>query len=127
MNLYNYLNTVNRLWNNSDGYAVSKFLSLNGNHVGNTNLHLENAVVRQIEPPLDEVIYSHLKVLYYLHLSRKYIKLQFSKDPRNICLNLSRVSSNKISSTYSTRLFRSLQTSVDMCSSRCENAASLER
>lgn len=74
MNLYQYLNAVWRLWNNFDGSGVSKFISLSGNHTKNRNLQLENpesSIERVMEPPLDEVISCHLKVLFYLHESRK--------------------------------------------------------
>ena len=78
MNLIHYLNTVSRLWNTGDGSAVSKFLSLNGNHVPNRNLHVEDAenlIIRQVRPPLDEVVNTHLKVLYYIHDTRKLLNL----------------------------------------------------
>lgn len=74
MNLYSYLSTVNRLWNNEDGSGVARFIALNGNHAANPNLHIENpdsAVARGIPAPLDEVISCHLKVLFYLHDNRK--------------------------------------------------------
>ncbi|CRK98791.1 CLUMA_CG012121, isoform A [Clunio marinus] len=70
MNLYNYLSTVNRLWNNEDGNGVSRFITINGNHSTNVNLHVENpdaAVERTIPTPLDEIISCHIKVLFYLH------------------------------------------------------------
>jgi hypothetical protein len=76
MNLYQYLNAVWRLWNNYDGSGVAKFISLTGNHTTNRNLHLdnpENAIERVMEPPLDEVLNSHLKVLFCLHDNRKLI------------------------------------------------------
>lgn len=74
MNLYNYLSTVNRLWNNEDGTGVSRFITLSGNHASNPNLHIENpdtAVERALVSPLDEVVSSHLKVLFYLYENRK--------------------------------------------------------
>lgn len=77
MSLYQYLNAVWRLWNNYDGSGVSKFISLSGNHTTNRNLHLEspeNAIERIIEPPLDEVLNSHIKVLFYLHDNRKLLR-----------------------------------------------------
>lgn len=79
VNLYQYLNAVWRLWSSYDGSGVSKFISLSGNHTTNRNLHSdspENAIERIIEPPLDEVINSHLKVLYYLHDNRKLYDLK---------------------------------------------------
>jgi len=74
MNLYAYLTALNRLWNNDDGGGVSRFLSIYGNHSSNPNLHIENpdsAVERQIGAPLDEVVATHLRVLFYLHDNRK--------------------------------------------------------
>ena len=74
MNFFNYLTTINRLWNNCDGHAVSRFLSLDGNHISIPNLHIENpegVVERHIDSPLDEVIICHIKVLFYLNENRK--------------------------------------------------------
>lgn len=75
MNLYTYLSTVSRLWNNGDGNGVSRFLTLQGNHVANQNLHVEDPepiVRRSIEDPLDEVVTAHIRVLYHLYDDRKY-------------------------------------------------------
>lgn len=75
MNLHQYLNAVGRLWNNYDGSAVSKFISLSGHHTKNRSLHIENpenSIERVMEPPLDEVISCHLKVLFYLNETRKF-------------------------------------------------------
>jgi nuclear mRNA export protein PCID2/THP1 len=74
MNLYSYLSTINRLWNNEDGFGVARFITLGGNHAKNPNLHTdkpEDPVSRTIASPLDEVISFHLKVLYNLHSDRK--------------------------------------------------------
>lgn len=75
MNLFNYLNTLDRLYSNCDGHAVSRFLSLDGNHILNPNLnrieHPEASVERQIGSPLDEVIIAHIKVLFHLNENRK--------------------------------------------------------
>lgn len=74
MNLYSYLSTVNRLWGNEDGLAIARFLSISGNHAANPNLHVENpenAVVRSLPSPLDEVVSAHIKVLFYMHDIRK--------------------------------------------------------
>ena len=76
MNLYNYLQTIHRLWNNCDGSGVARFLTLSGKHISNQNLHIEhpeNAVERQIDSPMEEVISSHIKVLYYLHQNREFL------------------------------------------------------
>jgi nuclear mRNA export protein PCID2/THP1 len=70
INLYQYLNVLGRLWKNCDGNGVSKLLDLNDSHATNKNLFLENAemmIERQMDPPLDEVISAHLKVLFYLN------------------------------------------------------------
>lgn len=78
MNLYNYLQTIQRLWNNGDGSGVARFLTLSGKHISHQNLHIEhpeNAVERQIESPLEEVVSSHIKVLYYLHQNREFFNL----------------------------------------------------
>jgi nuclear mRNA export protein PCID2/THP1 len=75
MNLYNYLSTINRLWNNEDGVGVARFITLSGNHAKNPNLHTDKPdepVSRAIEPPLDEVVSFHLKVLYNLHSEREF-------------------------------------------------------
>lgn len=74
MNLYQYLNTIKRLWDNNDGEALSKFISLSGNHAENRNLLIENPelmIERELRPPLDEVVNFHLKALYYKHEARK--------------------------------------------------------
>lgn len=75
MNFYNYLSTVNRLWNNDDGMGVARFITLSGNHASNPNLFVENpesGVARAIASPLDEVVVYHIKVLFYLHDNRKH-------------------------------------------------------
>ena len=104
VNLYQYLNAVWRLWNNFDGSGVSKFLSLNGNHIKNRNLQLENpesSIERVMEPPLAEVISCHLKVLFYLNESRKLILSHLFKFIDFI-------------SNFSSKSNRSVQTSNDM-------------
>lgn len=81
MNLIQYLSTIGRLWNSYDGYSVSRFISLSGSHISNRNLHVEDAenlVSRYIKSPLDDVINAHLRVLYYMHESRKFNKLNFN-------------------------------------------------
>lgn len=78
MNLYSFLSTLNRLWNNEDGTGVAKFLTINGKHSSNPNLHVENpesAVERNIPSPLDEVVSAHIKVLFYLHDIRNKSKV----------------------------------------------------
>lgn len=74
MNLHNYLTTVSRFWNNYDGGGVAKLISINGNHVNNTNLQVEypeNAIERVLGAPIDEVVCYHIKVLFYLSCERK--------------------------------------------------------
>ena len=77
MNLFNYLSTINRLWNNEDG-SVAKFVSINGNHAKNPNLWVNNpqeGVSRVIQSPiLAEVLVNHLKVISYLNCDRKSFK-----------------------------------------------------
>lgn len=74
--LNNYLSGVQRAWAVQDGDTVASFLSLKDKHIMNRNLYLEtpeDAVERQIDAPLDEIISAHLKVLYYLGLDRKLL------------------------------------------------------
>jgi hypothetical protein len=76
MNLFQYLSTVARLWNNGDGPTIARFISLSGNHVTNKSLHVENSesvVERHLESPIDEVVNTHLKTLYYMHEARKHL------------------------------------------------------
>lgn len=84
MNLYTYLSTVNRLWNNEDGSSVARFITLGGNHTANPNLHIEHpdsATEKALASPLDEVICCHIKVLFYLHdNNRKSCKMNFTKS-----------------------------------------------
>lgn len=74
MNLYRYLDSVQCVWNAGEGHAVARLLSLSDHHVNNPTLHVEypeTAVDRRLEPPLDEVVSCHLKVLFYLTKERK--------------------------------------------------------
>lgn len=70
MNLFHYLNSVQRVWNAGEGVAVARLLSLADHHVNNPSLHVhehpETAVYRQLDAPLDEVVACHLKVLHHL-------------------------------------------------------------
>ena len=78
MNLYSYLNAIGRVWNAGEGQAVAKLISLQDQHVNSPALYLEvpeTAVDRQLEPPLDEIVSSHLKVLYYLTLDRELLSI----------------------------------------------------
>lgn len=81
MNLFNYLSTISRLWNNEDGTGFARFISINGNHSRNSNLHVNNpdeAVGRMISSPIvGEVIVNHLKVISFLNCDRKlYFEVQ---------------------------------------------------
>lgn len=69
-----YLNAVGRTWHAQDGLLVSTFLSVRDRHALNHHLyieHPENVVGRILDPPVDEIIVEHLKVLYNLSRSRK--------------------------------------------------------
>lgn len=73
--LNNYLSGVRRAWSVQDGDLVASFVSMKDKHIMNRNLYLEmpeNAVERVLEPPIDEIVSSHLKVLFYLGLERKF-------------------------------------------------------
>jgi nuclear mRNA export protein PCID2/THP1 len=72
--LYQYLQAVNRVWEASDGNALARSLSLSDYHTSNRNLQVESpetAVDRQLDSPIDEIVSSHLKVLYYLTAERE--------------------------------------------------------
>lgn len=68
--LNNYLSGVQRAWSVQDGETVAGFLSLQDKHIMNRNLYLpepEHYVERQLDPPIDEIVSSHLKVLFHLN------------------------------------------------------------
>ncbi|KAG5684489.1 hypothetical protein PVAND_013720 [Polypedilum vanderplanki] len=70
MNLFQYLTTIERFWNNGEGTALARLINISGSHASNKSLHVENCesmIERHLEPPVDEVINTHLKTLYYLH------------------------------------------------------------
>lgn len=72
-----YLNAVQRTWAAQDGNLVATFLSLRDRHATNSNLHVEypeNLVERIVDPPIDEILSAHIKVLYYLASQCKTIK-----------------------------------------------------
>lgn len=76
MNLYAYLQTLNRYWNNGDGSGVAKLLSMNGNHTNNPAIHVEHpedTIERVLTSPIDEVVCYHIQVLFYLNSERKLI------------------------------------------------------
>lgn len=73
-NLSSYLSSVQRAWSAQDGRVISAQISLKDRHVLNRNLQLEmpeNMVERMLDSPIDEIVSSHLKVLYYLTCERK--------------------------------------------------------
>lgn len=73
-NLSSYLSSVQRAWSAQDGRVISTQISLKDRHVLNRNLQLEmpeNMVERMLDSPIDEIVSSHLKVLYYLTCERK--------------------------------------------------------
>lgn len=64
-----YLNAVQRTWAAQDGCLVATFLSLRDRHATNPNLYVEypdNLVDRIVDPPIDEILSAHIKVLYHL-------------------------------------------------------------
>lgn len=72
-NVNTYLNAIQRTWSSQDGILVAQFLSLRDKHANNTNLQIEypdNIVDRICDSPIDELVSSHLKVLYYLARER---------------------------------------------------------
>jgi nuclear mRNA export protein PCID2/THP1 len=83
MDFYNYLATLNRLWNNEDGQGVSRFITIRGKHASNPHLYVANpepAVDRSIHVPLNDVVSAHIKVLFYLHENRKRSKILRDKN-----------------------------------------------
>ncbi|XP_055371163.1 PCI domain-containing protein 2 homolog [Condylostylus longicornis] len=64
-----YLSAIQRCWIAKDGYLVAAFISLSDKHICNKNLYLEypeNTVDRYLKQPLNEIVSSHLKVLFHL-------------------------------------------------------------
>ncbi|XP_026469154.1 PCI domain-containing protein 2 homolog [Ctenocephalides felis] len=62
--IHQYLQIVERAWNDQDGYVLAELLSLRDKHAQNTTLHVskpENSVERILSPPLDEIVILHLK------------------------------------------------------------------
>lgn len=73
-NLSSYLNSVQRAWSAQDGRVVASLISLKDRHVVSRSLQLEmpeNMVERILDSPIDDIVSSHLKVLYYLTCERK--------------------------------------------------------
>ncbi|KAH8301160.1 hypothetical protein KR018_004007 [Drosophila ironensis] len=65
----NYLSSVQTAIEDYDGEALGTLVSLRDVHVQNHNLYIEQPeklVERFIKPPLDEVVFAHMKVLYQL-------------------------------------------------------------
>ncbi|XP_053950784.1 PCI domain-containing protein 2 homolog [Anastrepha ludens] len=72
--LQNYLSGVQRAWSAADGETLASFISLKDKHIMNRNLYVEcpeNTVERMLDPPIDEIVCVHLKVLYYLGLETR--------------------------------------------------------
>lgn len=73
-----YLNAVARTWHAQDGTIVAQLVSLRDRHATNTNLQAESpesSIERILDPPIDEIVAEHIKVLYYLSRSRKHNSL----------------------------------------------------
>lgn len=61
--LYQYIQTVERTFKNSQGIALSRLLSLRDDHVGNKNLRssdIASLVEGNCSPLLDEILIAHL-------------------------------------------------------------------
>lgn len=74
-----YLNSVQRAWSAQDGKSVAALLSLKDKHVSNRSLQMEmpeNMVERMLDPPIDEIVSAHLRVLYYLTCERNLILVE---------------------------------------------------
>lgn len=71
-----YLNAIQRTWDAQDGNLTAQFISLRDRHAGNSSLQVENAdnlIDRILSSPIDEIVSSHVKVLYHLSAERKSI------------------------------------------------------
>jgi len=69
----NYLYDVAEAWGNMYCKRMTKYVSLKDNHVFDKSIHTdspEDIVGDIIDKPLDEVIVSHLKVVYYITRDR---------------------------------------------------------
>lgn len=69
-----YVNAIQRTWDAQDGHLTGQLISLRDRHATNRNLHVENAdnlIERILGPPVDEIVSSHVKVLYHLSAERK--------------------------------------------------------
>lgn len=70
------MNAVARTWHAQDGILMAQLLSLRDRHATNQQLQVEfpdNLVKRILDEPIDEILIEHIKVLYYLSRSRKWI------------------------------------------------------
>lgn len=77
-----YLNGIQRTWDAQDGHLTGQLISLRDRHATNRNLHVESAdhlIERTLGPPVDEIVSSHIKVLYHLSAERKCL------SPRRPC------------------------------------------
>lgn len=73
-NVNNYLSAIRGTWSQQDGDLVASFISLRDRHANNPHLQIEHPdklVERICDPPIDELVSEHLKVLYYLSRERK--------------------------------------------------------
>lgn len=69
-----YLNAVQRTWDAQDGNLTAQLISLRDRHASNRNLQVENAdnlIERILCSPIDEIVSSHVRVLYHLSAERK--------------------------------------------------------
>lgn len=68
--LSNYLQIIERAWNNHDGEKISLFISMRHEHIRYPNYQLENAdalVERFLPSPIDELVVLHLKCCYHFN------------------------------------------------------------
>lgn len=78
--LTTYLNAIQRTWDAQDGNLTAQFISLRDRHATNSNLHVEHAdnmIERILDSPIDEIVATHVKVLYHLSRQRKSIPEYF--------------------------------------------------
>lgn len=120
-----YLNAVTRTWHAQDGTLVAQLVSLRDRHATNTQLQVEfpeSLVERILDAPIDEILVEHIKVLYYLSRSRKWISL--------FCLkwHLPELFLNFFTFIFcSEKLYGSIQAPNSLCAKRGKNAAGDER
>lgn len=109
--LSTYLNSVQRAWSAQDGNLVAAFVSLKDKHVSNRSLQLEmpeNMVERMMDPPIDEIVSAHLRVLYYLTCERNNDAIQMELSEKYFFFSI-----------FSQKLHGSLQKSDIVCQGSC--------